>query len=443
MVADAEALEQQSPPEAVLETDAAGFRGSFSGYERDRLFYNPNGASDRFVQSAYVFGLDDDHDGRTAVPVDIDGDGDLDLVLLTLRGLKLYENTSPPRSFSRIELIGAHATDGVLGAVVSLTADGVTRRDFVKVTEGFRGQVPSELHFGLDAATSVERIEVRWPSGDTDVWQNLPVDRHLRIRAGKKDVEVRPLDRWPEGTRPVLTGRPSVSVVAERLDGRSTPVGGSRPTVINFWAPWCAPCNVELPQLVSLSRRYDGLVDFVGMSVERDDLASVRASIDQFEIGYPQFLADDKVMEQFFGDGAEAALPSTFVFDGAGTLRRVFRGAITGPDLDTLLGSFREEGDSEPKLRLLAETYFASGDYDKAIDFYTRLTELKPGQGQIGMAWERQRRADRASLAAAWVGKARGHQGRGDMDTARGSYERALEIEPRNGPAEEGLRELR
>ena len=84
VVADAEAIEQGAPFTEVLLEERREFRGSFSGYERDRLFYNTNGSSDGFVQSAYVFGLDDDHDGRAAAPVDIDGDGDLDLALVTL-----------------------------------------------------------------------------------------------------------------------------------------------------------------------------------------------------------------------------------------------------------------------------------------------------------------------------------------------------------------------
>ena len=429
----------------MLETEAKGFRGSFSGYERDRLFYNPDGDAASFVQSAYVFGLDDDHDGRAAAPVDIDGDGDLDLALLTLRGLKLFENTSTPRHFARVRLVGARPRVDALSAEVILDAGGAARRDFVKITEGFRTQVPRDLHFGLGESTTVDRLEVRWPSGNVEVWNDLPSDRLLVVREGMTDVDARPLARWPEGTRPTLTGAPSPSVVADRLAGGSGPIGNGRATVVNFWAPWCAPCNVELPQLVGLSERYRSEVDFAGLSVELDDLESVRKTIDRFRIPYPQFFADEGVMEQFFGDStAGAALPSTFVFDASGALRRVFGGAITEADLEGLLESLRDESESEPKLRLLAETYFASGDYDRAVEYYRRLSELSPQQiGQVGMAWEQQRRADRARLAAAWVGKARAHRGRGETHEARESYERVLELDPRNQVAAQALLEFR
>jgi thiol-disulfide isomerase/thioredoxin len=337
----------------VVSGPAADFRGSFSGYERDRLFYNANGSFAGFVPAAYVFGLDSDHDGRSVVPVDIDGDGDLDLVVMSAQDLRLYENTSPPKHFARVQLTATRSQHHALGAVVRLRAGGVTRQDFVKITDGFRAQVPLELHFGLGESTGIEALEVRWPSGEVEVWNDLPVDQLLRVRERAPTFDAQPLARWPEGTRPRLSDPPSPTIEARRLDGHREPVGGGRPTVINFWAPWCAPCNVELPQLVKLADRYAGEVDFAGVSVELKDLASVRASIQKFSIPYAQFLADDEVMKRFFGSGDEAVLPSTYVFDQEGRLRRLFRGAITESDLDVLLLSFRDEGLTEADRRVL------------------------------------------------------------------------------------------
>ena len=493
------------------------FRGSFSGYERDRLFYNTNEPSDRFVQSAYVFGLDADHDGRAAAPVDIDGDGDLDLALVTLQGLRLFENTAAPQHFARVRLTASRSEAHAVGATVEMTADGVVRRDFVTITEGFQTQVPFDLHFGLGNVTTIEALEVQWPSGDVERWTDLPVDRLLLVREGTAEVVVEALGRWPDGTRPNVIGAPTPTLEARQLDGDVAPIAGERrPAVINFWAPWCAPCNVELPQLVNLAERYGDEVDFVGMSVELADLDSVRASIERFAVPYAQFLADETVMERFFGDGAQAALPSTYVFDQAGRLRRLFRGALTEADLDALLLSFRDEGVFEADLELVARTSFRVGEYEKAIDYYRRLIDADPrrvqplyqiglaslrlgnvddareafeqvvarspthvlAQFNLGMArfrsgdvgaalrnfqaasglagsdpvvlrqlgnaaveagqfWLASDVLDRAvaaspTLASAWIDKARAHRARGQIDRARESYTRALELEPTN-----------
>ena len=378
----------------MLGGERRDFRGSFSGYERDRLFYNAGGA---LVPSAYVFGLDGDHDGRAAAAVDIDGDGDLDLALLTLQGLRLLENTSDEaapaeaRRYARVRLAATRSAAPALGAVVTLAAGGVTRRDYVRITEGFQTQVPLDLHFGLGVADRVERLTVEWPSGAREVRTDLPVDRLLRVEEGRPEVAVGPLARWPEGTRPKPVGAPSTAIDAPRLEGGSGPLAaGGRPAVVNFWAPWCAPCNVELPQLVALAGRYGDEVDFAGVSVELADMESVRATLGEFDITYPQFLGGAPVMEQFFGGDPAAALPSTYVFDGQGRLRRQFRGPITEADLDALLQSLRDEGLFEADLELAARAAARAGDFEQAIVLYRRIAERRPGSAQplyqIGVA---------------------------------------------------------
>ncbi len=503
------------------------FRGSFSGYERDRLFYNTNQPSDGFVQSAYVFGLDADHDGRAAAPVDIDGDGDLDLALVTLQGLRLFENTAAPQHFARVRLTASRSEAHAVGATVQVTAGGVVRRDFVTITAGFQTQVPFDLHFGLGDVATIEELEVQWPSGDVERWRDLPVDRLLLVREDTPAIVAEALDRWPDGTRPSVFGAPTPTLEAQLLDGDVAPIAGvRRPAVINFWAPWCAPCNVELPQLVNLATRYGDEVDFVGMSVELADLDAVRASIERFAIRYPQFLADDTVMERFFGDAAQAALPSTYVFDQAGRFRRLFRGALTEADLDALLLSFRDEGVFEADLELVARTAFRVGEYDKAINYYRRLIDADPRRVQplyqiglaslrlgnpgdarealeqvvarsptnvlaqfyLGMArfrlddvgaalrnfqvasglagadpvvlrqlgnaaveagqfWLAGEALDRAvaaspTSAATWFDKARADRARGQIDRARQSYTRALELEPTNDVIRQELDDL-
>ncbi len=503
------------------------FRGSFSGYERDRLFYNAGGA---LVGSAYVFGLDGDHDGRAAAPVDVDGDGDLDLALLTLRGLRLFENTSDEharpetRRYARVRLAATRSAAPALGAVVTLEAGGATRRDYVRITEGFQTQVPLDLHFGLGAAGRVERLTVAWPSGARETWSDLPADRLLRVVEGRPEVGVDVLPRWPEGTRPRPVGPPSTAVDLPRLGGGAGPLtSGGRPAVVNFWAPWCAPCNVELPQLVALAGRYGGRVDFAGVSVEVDDLDSVRGMVRDLGVPYPQFLADAPVMERFFGGADAAALPSTYVFDARGRLRRQFRGPITEADLDVLLQSLRDEGLFEADLELAARSAARAGDLEQAIAHYRRLAARRPGSAQplyrIGVAAlalgdvEQAREAleqavsrapahplaqfhlglarlrsgqpgqgfaslqaslalagrdaaaltslgsaaaaagqlwlavDALSLAvetdpassSAWLGKARAHRARRELDRAAAAYQQALALEPENAAARREL----
>ena len=40
------------------------------------------------------------------------------------------------------------------------------------------------VHFGLGAASRIERVEVRWPNGNEETWENLPVDAFHTLKEG-------------------------------------------------------------------------------------------------------------------------------------------------------------------------------------------------------------------------------------------------------------------
>jgi len=43
-------------------------------------------------------------------------------------------------------------------------------------------------------------------------------------------------------------------------------ITGKTPVVMSFWATWCAPCRMELPEIQELSQRYKGRVAFYAIS---------------------------------------------------------------------------------------------------------------------------------------------------------------------------------
>jgi hypothetical protein len=50
----------------------------------------------------------------------------------------------------------------------------------------YRSQMPNLVHLGLGDATRVDRLEIRWPSGKTQVLKDLRADAHIVVEEGKE-----------------------------------------------------------------------------------------------------------------------------------------------------------------------------------------------------------------------------------------------------------------
>jgi hypothetical protein len=128
---------------------------------------------------------------------DIDNDGDLDL-LVTNNGQTadlLRNDGGNGANALLVHLIGTSSNRDGIGARLRLTVGGRTQIRDVKAGSSYLGQNDLRQHFGLGLARSVDRLEVRWPSGRTDVLQNLPADRIITIREGAGLVHSVPFAR--------------------------------------------------------------------------------------------------------------------------------------------------------------------------------------------------------------------------------------------------------
>ena len=135
--------------------------------------------------------------GRSLIAADVDNDGSVDL-LFTNNGdaPDLLRNTSGRGNNALlVRLVGTRSNRSAVGARLALTAGAIAQVREVKAGSSYLGQSDLRQHFGLGQAAHVDRLEIRWPSGQTEVLTSLPTNQILTITEGKGVTGRAPLAR--------------------------------------------------------------------------------------------------------------------------------------------------------------------------------------------------------------------------------------------------------
>ncbi|HUG54153.1 MAG TPA: CRTAC1 family protein [Vicinamibacteria bacterium] len=154
--------------------------------QRALLFRNLKG---RFVEVAGSAGpaMAVARAGRGLAVGDLDNDGDVDVVINNLdEGPTLLRNDggSAAGHWLVVRLVGDPARGcprDAIGSVVYCTAGGIRRRGEVASGRSQVSQSDLRVHFGLGAATRIDRLEVRWANGPATSYAVPAVDRLVVI----------------------------------------------------------------------------------------------------------------------------------------------------------------------------------------------------------------------------------------------------------------------
>lgn len=144
---------------------------------------------------------------RGTATADFFNDGRQNLLVSVLDGppLLLRNQTQPTGHWLRIKTVGVRSNRDGFGARVQVKAGGLTQTAEVRANSSFESASDPRLHFGLGAATRVDSIEVRWPSGAVDKIGSLPSNQAVTIEEGKGVVSA----KKPRGTEKRGNSRPT------------------------------------------------------------------------------------------------------------------------------------------------------------------------------------------------------------------------------------------
>lgn len=99
--------------------------------------------------------------------------------------------------------------------------------------------------------------------------------------------------------------------------------------LVNFWATWCSPCRVEVPELMRLRAAYpESELEILGVSVDESQ-DSLDAFLKKLPLNYPVGRANEEVPRMF----QVSTIPKLLVYDRSGSLIHIREGVTSGSEL--------------------------------------------------------------------------------------------------------------
>lgn len=121
------------------------------------------------------------------------------------------------------------------------------------------------------------------------------------------------------------------------LEGRTVRLQDLRgkPVVLDFWATWCAPCRVSMPELDALQDEYaeQGLV-VLGLSLDEDGPDKVKRFVDKLGVKFRVALATERMLSQY---GPIRSAPTTVFINRKGLVVRRVVGYVDRETMESFI----------------------------------------------------------------------------------------------------------
>jgi hypothetical protein len=116
---------------------------------------------------------------------DLDGDGVEEIVVTNLgAGPAVYRVEAKRGNGLGLRLEGTRSNRSAIGARARVTVGGKTMTEEVRSGGSYASQHDFAVYFGLGAAAGAERVEIRWPNGETEELGRLAAGALYRIKEG-------------------------------------------------------------------------------------------------------------------------------------------------------------------------------------------------------------------------------------------------------------------
>jgi thiol-disulfide isomerase/thioredoxin len=153
------------------------------------------------------------------------------------------------------------------------------------------------------------------PTNPKTVSEDLP-DSSINSNA---ETSKMPKPNYPQIPQKILDSE------LKALDGKPFKLSDYKDKVllVNFWATWCGPCRIEMPELVKLSQEYEekGLV-VIGLNADEEEVDEIEQFTKEADATYKMGWGNSELFNYFGVSG----LPSSYIIGRDGKMLGIFRG---------------------------------------------------------------------------------------------------------------------
>jgi len=392
--------------------------GSIASHQRNVFLRNDGHGGYDEVSGA--IGLDLDQDGRSFAVLDIDGDGDPDLAVMAARQspqLRVFRNDFETTSASiALRLVGTRSNRDAIGARVTIETDRVHKTRLLQCGSGFLSQHSKELVIGLGASDRPAKITINWPSGDMQVFTDVPLNARVRIVEGR-GLETAALK--PRSTATTIP--PSASAPA------------TAPATTWMYEPFPAP-DVAGPAIVLLWSPTVDAARAARETLERGAQALTRAGVRSIAIPVDPDRPDQVSLSyailnrHLFMNRQDLRLPTGLLVDASGSVVKVYRGRV---DVDDIVAD-ASAIDAAPAERLARAlpfpgTFYLGLPLRNYLPYGSELLDNGLDAAAV-IAFERAARANPGASTLYRLGTLLARSG--ETAKARGAFEQALVLKP-------------
>lgn len=137
--------------------------------------------------------------------------------------------------------------------------------------------------------------------------------------------------------------KPAPDFALKDADGKDVKLSDYRGKVVllNFWATWCGPCQLEIPWFIDFQKQYQSQgLEIIGVSMDDEGWPVIKPFVASHKMNYRVLLGNDSVTQLY---GGVDSLPTTFLIDRQGRVAKVHVG-LAGrneylDEIKSLLGS--------------------------------------------------------------------------------------------------------